>query len=42
VHILTKDKINAFALPDGHLIVYAGLILNSDSREELSEVITMK
>ena len=39
VHILTKDDINAFALPNGHLIVYSGLITNSDNQEELSGVI---
>jgi predicted Zn-dependent protease len=39
IHILDKDDINAFALPNGHLIVYSGLILNSDNQEELSGVI---
>lgn len=39
VHILNKDDINAFALPNGHLIVYSGLITNSDNQEELSGVI---
>jgi len=39
VHILTKDDINAFALPNGHLIVYSGLIINSDNQEELTGVI---
>lgn len=39
VHILDKDDINAFALPNGHLIIYKGLILNSDNQEELSGVI---
>jgi predicted Zn-dependent protease len=39
VHILNKDDINAFALPNGHLIVYTGLIINSDNQEELSGVI---
>lgn len=39
VHLLTKDDINAFALPNGHLIVYTGLILNTDNQEELSGVI---
>jgi predicted Zn-dependent protease len=39
VHILTKDDINAFALPNGHLIVYSGLIINSDNQQELSGVI---
>jgi predicted Zn-dependent protease len=33
--VLNNDEINAFALPNGHLIVYSGLILNSDNQEEL-------
>jgi len=40
VHILDKEDINAFALPNGHLIVYSGLIINSDNQEELSGVIS--
>ncbi|HEY9170614.1 MAG TPA: M48 family metallopeptidase [Lutibacter sp.] len=40
IHILNKEDINAFALPNGHLIVYSGLILNSDNQEELSGVIS--
>lgn len=39
VHVLNKDDINAFALPNGHLIIYSGLIINSDNQEELSGVI---
>jgi predicted Zn-dependent protease len=39
VHIFDKEDINAFALPNGHLIVYSGLVLNSDNQEELSGVI---
>lgn len=39
LHIVIKDEINAFALPNGHLVVYTGLILNTDSPEELSGVI---
>jgi beta-barrel assembly-enhancing protease len=39
VHILNNDDINAFALPNGHLIVYSGLIVNSENQEELSGVI---
>lgn len=39
VHILHNDEINAFALPDGHLIVFSGLILNSDNQEELAGVL---
>lgn len=39
VHILNKDEVNAFALPDGHLVIYTGLILNTDNPEELAGVI---
>jgi beta-barrel assembly-enhancing protease len=39
VHILNKDEINAFALPNGHLIIYSALIHNSDNQEELTGVI---
>jgi predicted Zn-dependent protease len=40
IHVLDKDEINAFALPNGHLIVYSGLISNSDNQEELCGVIS--
>jgi len=39
IHVLEKDDINAFALPNGHLIIYSGLILNSENQEELAGVI---
>lgn len=39
VHILNDIEVNAFALPDGHLVIYSGLILNSDKSEELAGVI---
>lgn len=39
IHILEKDVINAFALPNGHLIIYTDLILNSENQEELAGVI---
>jgi len=39
VYILKKDEINAFALPNGNLIVYSGLILNCDNQEELAGII---
>ena len=39
VHIFENEEINAFALPNGHLVIYTGLILNSESQEELSGVI---
>jgi predicted Zn-dependent protease len=39
VHIIEKKDINAFALPNGHLVIYTALLSNSDSPEELSGVI---
>lgn len=38
-HILHKDEVNAFALPNGHLVIYSGLIINSDNQEQLSGVL---
>ncbi len=38
-HIVLKDEVNAFALPNGHLIVYSGLITASENQEELSGVV---
>ena len=32
-------EVNAFALPNGHLVIYSGLILNSDNQEQFSGVI---
>jgi len=40
LHLLDKDEINAFALPNGHLVIYSGLILASENPEELSGVIS--
>lgn len=39
IHLLENDEINAFALPNGHLVIYSGLILNSENPDELSGVI---
>lgn len=39
VHIIQKDDVNAFALPDGHLVIYTGLISKADKQEELCGVI---
>ena len=39
VHILDKDEINAFALPNGHLVIYSGLILKADNQDELTGVV---
>jgi predicted Zn-dependent protease len=39
IHILIKDDVNAFALPDRQLVVYTGLIRYCKSPEELSGVL---
>ena len=39
IHVVRKDEINAFAMPNGHLIVYSGLITNADNQEELIGVL---
>jgi len=39
LHLLRKDEINAFALPNRHLVVYSGLITSCKSEEELCGVI---
>jgi len=39
VHILDNEDINAFALPNEQLIIFSGLILNSENQEELIGVI---
>jgi predicted Zn-dependent protease len=39
IHILVKDDVNAFALPDRHLVVYTGLIRYCKSPEELEGVL---
>lgn len=39
VHILNTNQVNAFALPNGHLIINSGLILNADNQEELTGVL---
>lgn len=38
-HLLHKDEINAFALPNHHLVVYSGLINACESESELYGVI---
>lgn len=38
-HVLNKDEVNAFALPNGHLIIYSGLINSSENQDELTGVI---
>lgn len=39
LHLLRKDEINAFALPNNHLVVYSGLINACECQEELYGVI---
>ncbi len=39
VHILINEEVNAFALPDGHLIINSGLIAAADSHQELCGVL---
>lgn len=39
IHVLINPEINAFALPDGHLIVYTGLIREMKSPEEICGVL---
>lgn len=38
LHILRKEQINAFALPDGHLVVFTGLMQEVDDQNELAGV----
>lgn len=39
LHIIKSEDINAFALPDGHLVVFSGLIIDSDNEAELCGVL---
>lgn len=39
IHILVKDEINAFALPNNHLVIYSGLIAACENEAELSGII---
>lgn len=39
VHIIKKDEINAFALPNNHLVVYTGLIEDVKRQEALQGVL---
>jgi beta-barrel assembly-enhancing protease len=39
VHVIEKEEINAFALPNGHIIVYSGLVLACGTQDELASVI---
>jgi beta-barrel assembly-enhancing protease len=40
IHILENNEVNAFALPDKHMVIYTGLIKDCDSPEELFGVIS--
>lgn len=39
IHIIEKDAVNAFALPNNHLVVYTGLILECKKQEALQGVL---
>ena len=39
VHIVQKDEINAFALPNNHLVVYTGLITDCKEQAALQGVL---
>jgi len=39
IHIVEKDDINAFALPNNHLVVYTGLITECKNQEALQGVL---
>jgi predicted Zn-dependent protease len=39
LHLIRKDEINAFALPDNHLVVYTGLIEACTNEAELAGVL---
>jgi len=39
IHVIQKDEINAFALPNNHLVIYSGLITNCDNEAELLGVL---
>ena len=39
IHIVKKDEINAFALPNNHLVVYTGLINDCKKQEALQGVL---
>lgn len=40
LHLLRKDEINAFALPNNHLVIYSGLISACENEEELCGVMS--
>ena len=40
LHIIKNSELNAFALPDKHLVIYSNLILSADDESELAGVIS--
>lgn len=38
LHLVKKEDINAFALPDGHLVIFTGLVEYCETQEELAGV----
>lgn len=39
IHVFQNDEVNAFAMPNGHIVLYSGLILNTNNSDELTGVI---
>ncbi|MEQ1744952.1 MAG: M48 family metallopeptidase [Saprospiraceae bacterium] len=39
LHIVDNDEVNAFALPDKHLVVFSGLILSAENESEVCGVL---
>ena len=39
LHLINNDDINAYALPDNHLVILSGLILNTKNEAELCGLI---
>lgn len=40
IHIVYNSEVNAFALPNHHMVIYTGLITSCDSPEELAAVMS--
>jgi beta-barrel assembly-enhancing protease len=38
IHVIEKDEVNAFAMPDNHLVIYNSLILECENTDELAGV----
>ena len=38
-NVINKDEVNAFAMPNGRLVIYSGLITASENQEELAGVL---